>query len=295
MKQYKIFILLFAVAALAVSCDKDPEFEPGHYQYENRDLTYLENIGGMLIHWKDGVTEEQKVAVREIAASMVQVDGGTFMMGAEYGFSQADEAPIHQVTLTSFKMAKFTVTQFQWRAIMGYGLDWNPVFGLGDDYPATNMSMGDVDAFIAKLNQLSNLKFRKPTEAQWEYAARGGQKSHGYLYSGSDNHEEVAWCQDNANYMLHPSGLLQPNELGLYDMSGNIWEWCEDRYAPYPAIAQTDPVQVTSGTGRVVRGGSYSCGSNSSQVSARNHLDPSTQSFVVGLRLVMNDLISYWY
>jgi len=288
MKKYKILMIVFVVAALIVGCDKDPLYEKGDYLYEHNDLTYLENFDGILIHWAIYVTEEQQEAIREIAASMVQVEGGTFTMGSSDSAAFADEGPAHQVTLPNYRIAKFTITQKQWKVIMGTSLNWDEHFGVGDQYPCTRMTMSDVDNFIAKLNQLSDLKFRKPTEAEWEYAARGGKKSHGYLYSGSNNPDEVAWHQGNGSNVLHCPGSLQANELGLYDMSGNIYEWCEDEYAPYTAEAQTNPV-CTSGDGRVVRGGSISYEAPYASVTARQHLNPNTQSFVVGLRLAMSE------
>lgn len=288
MKRFSTLLWILVATLLIVSCDKDPLYDKGDYLYENSDLTYLENFDGILIHWSEDVTEEQQEAIREIAASMVQVEGGTFTMGSNDSLAATNEGPAHQVTLSNYRIAKFTITQKQWMAIMGYSLNWDEHYGQGDQYPCTNLSMEEVDYFISKLNSLSGLNFRKPTEAEWEYAARGGKHSHGYLYSGSNNPDEVAWHQGNGGNALHWPGSLQPNELGLYDMSGNIFEWCADHYAPYTAEAQTDPVCL-SGNSRVVRGGSISYEAPYARVTARQQLNSSTRSFVVGLRLAMDN------
>lgn len=287
MKKISAFISLCVVALLIVGCDKDYVYEKGDYQYENKGLTYLENYNGILIHWADKVSDEQKEVIRDIASSMVLVENGSFTMGCADASAFADEAPAHQVTLSDYYLAKFPVTQKQWRVIMGYAMDWNGIYGAGDEFPATNISISDVDLFLKQLNQMSGLNFRKPTEAEWEFAARGGNSTHGYLYSGSNNADEVAWHQGNANQKLHQPGGLKANELGLYDMSGNIYEWCEDHYAPYPTEAQTNPTGPETGNGRVVRGGSISYEADYARVSARNHIPAETRSFVVGLRLAM--------
>lgn len=283
-------ILMICVAALQiVSCDKDPIFDNGDYQYENRDLTFLENFDGILIHWSEQASDEQKEVVRELAASMVRVKGGTFNMGATGGMAAVNECPIHQVTLPDYRMAKFVITQKQWEIIMGYDLNWDSRFGVGDDFPATGLTYSAANEFIAKINQLSELNFRLPTEAEWEFAARGGNNSQGYLYSGSNKPEEVAWCQENAENVLHPVGVLQPNELGLFDMSGNIYEWCADYYGAYLSGTQNNPSGPETGTERVLRGGSISYESPYSRVTARQHLIPETTSFVVGMRLSMSN------
>ena len=290
MKNINNILLLAAFAILSSvlsSCDKDPYFIPGDYRYEQRDLTYMENFDGILVHWGDNVTDEQKEAVREIAASMVRVDGGTFNMGCDDEYANADEAPVHSVTLSDYRIAKFTITQKQWSTIMGYELNWNPSVGVGDDYPATLLSMQLVDEFINKLNALSDLHFRKPTEAEWEYAAKGGKMTHGYRFSGSDNPDMVAWHKGNAAAKIHPVGMLPANELGLYDMSGNVWEWCEDQYAPYTAANQTNPV-VQEGEQRVVRGGSISYEAVYSRTTQRYPATHYVQSFNIGLRLAMS-------
>ena len=285
----KIPMILTALLLLAAGCDKDPLYTEGDYRYENKDLTYMENFDGILIHWNEQVSEEQQEAIREIAASLVRVEGGTFQMGSDSEFANDDEQPVHAVTLSSYRIAKFTITQKQWRAIMGQNVTWNENYGVGDNYPATNLNANDVKQFLDKVNRLGELNLRLPTEAEWEYAARGGKSSHGTLYSGSDDADAVVWHQGNAGNRLHPVGSLQPNELGVYDMSGNVWEWCSDWYGAYSAEAQTNPQGPNSGQRRVVRGGSFSYEAAFSRVTQRNSIQPNTQSFAVGFRLAMDE------
>ena len=293
MKDKKILMICAAMFLLLSGCEKDPYFMEGNYLYTNSDeLKYLENHNGILINWnEEGVTDEQKEVIREIVDNFVMVEGGTFKMGANDSMAPADEKPLHYVKLSDYRISKFTVTQKQWKVIMGqYNyVTWNENYGIGNDYPATQISMSDVQDFLKILNWLSGLHFRLPTEAEWEYAAKGGKNSHGTLYSGSDNPDEVAWHQGNAGNILHQPGLLRPNELGLYDMSGNVWEWCSDWYGEYPSTAQTDPIGPSQGDRRVVRGGSFSYEAPLSRVTQRKSLSPDYQSFVTGFRLAMDE------
>ncbi len=294
MKRLNITLLTSVLLALfLVSCDKDPVFKEGDYLYATSDeLKYLENYDGILINWSDFVTEEQQEVIREIVSNMVRVESGTFQMGSDDELAAADEVPVHAVTLSSYRINKFTVTQKQWRVLMGTDLGWNSNYGVGDNLPTTHVTYADCKAFLTELNWLSGLNFRLPTEAEWEYAARGGKQSHGTRYSGSDNPNEVAWHQGNAGNVLHQPGSLRPNELGLYDMSGNIWEWCSDWYDEYPANAQTNPTVQTIGSvsRRVVRGGSFSYEAPYSRVSQRNSLSPNYRSFVTGFRVAIDEV-----
>lgn len=292
MKRLNIAIWMTALLALLVAgCDKDPVFKEGDYLYTFADtLKYLENYDGLLINWNVAeVTEEQQEVIREIVSDMVRVEGGIFQMGSDDGLAAADEAPVHSVTLSSFRINRFTVTQKQWRTLMGTDPGWNSNYGVGDEFPATYVTYSDCESFVSKLYLLSGLKFRLPTEAEWEYAARGGKQSQGTLYSGSDNPDEVAWHQGNAGNVLHRPGSLRPNELGLYDMSGNIWEWCSDWYGAYSADAQTNPTGPSNGNRRVVRGGSFSYEAPYSRVSQRNSLARDYRSFVTGFRVVIDE------
>jgi formylglycine-generating enzyme required for sulfatase activity len=187
---------------------------------------------------------------------MIWVEGGTFMMGCtdEQGEDCFfNEYPAHEVTLSGFYISKYTVTQKEWVAAMGI----NPSFSefTGDDIPVHNISWNEIQQYIARLNEKTGKNYRLPTEAEWEYAARGGNKSKGYKYSGSDFPNTVAWYNSNTD-RLHPVGEKYPNELGIYDMSGNIFEYCNDRYGYYTDSAQTNPAGPATGI-RVSRGGAW--------------------------------------
>ncbi|MCB0530730.1 MAG: formylglycine-generating enzyme family protein [Lewinellaceae bacterium] len=203
---------------------------------------------------------------------MVLVEGGTFTMGctAEQGDDcDFDEKPAHRVTLNTFYMAKTEVTQAQWRAVMGSDPP-NLYFKGCDQCPVENVSWNDAQDFLKKLNAKTGRKYRLPTEAEWEYAARGGNKSKGYKYAGSNSLDEVGWHRGNAGGKTNPAGQKKANELGLYDMSGNVFEWCNDWYVEaYPAAAQTDPPEPASGTHRVFRGGAWRFDSGNCRVADR--------------------------
>ena len=189
-----------------------------------------------------------------ISTNMIFVQGGIFTMGctSEQGSDcEDDEKPSHSVTLSNFYIGKYEVTQKQWKAVMGN----NPSKFTGcDDCPVENVSWNDVQEFITKLNQLTGKVYRLPTEAEWEYAARGGNISKGYKFSGSNNIDYVAWYYVNSSSKTHSVGQKQPNELGIYDMSGNVWEWCSDWYKGYPN--STEVFNYTN-QARVVRGGCW--------------------------------------
>ena len=216
---------------------------------------------------------------------MVYVKGGTFTMGAtaeQRSDADDDEKPTHSVTLSDYYIGKYEVTQAQWRAIMGS----NPSHFTGDNNPVEQVSWEDVQKFIKKLNKKTGKKFRLPTEAEWEYAARGGNKSKGYKYSGSNNISEVAWYDDiSSNMHTHPVGQKSPNELGIYDMSGNVYEWCQDWSGSYSSSSQTNPTGPSSGYSRVLRSGEWSLLAEFCRVSDRNHGHPGTRSDLYGFRL----------
>ena len=191
-----------------------------------------------------------------ISIDMVRVEAGTFTMGATAEMKNPwdDEKPTHRVTLTNdYYIGKYEVTQTLWQAVMGN----NPSEFKGDNLPVEKVSWKDCQDFISKLNRITGKTFRLPTEAEWEYAARGGNKSRGYQYSGSNNLSDVAWYMDNSGDKTHAVGTKQPNELGIYDMSGNVWEWCQDWYGKYSSSSQVNPTGANSGSYRVKRGGSW--------------------------------------
>ena len=221
-----------------------------------------------------------------VSFEMVFVEGGTFDMGSttEQGSdAYDDEYPVHSVTLDGYYIGKFEVTLELWEAVMGS----KPSSNVGAQYPVENVTWEDCQEFISSLNSLTGRTFRLPTEAEWEYAARGGNKSSHFKYSGSDNIGDVAWYSSNSGASIHPVGTKSPNELGIYDMSGNVSEWCSDRYGSYSAEEQTNPQGPSSGSFRVFRGGSWFDGVRNCRVSNRHNHVPSFSDRYLGLRLVL--------
>ena len=223
-----------------------------------------------------------------ISIDMVRVEAGTFTMGAtpEMKNPNNDEKPTHRVTLTNdYYISKYEVTQALWQAVMGK----KPSKFKGDNLPVEQVSWDDCQKFINKLNRITGKKFRLPTEAEWEYAARGGKKSRGYQYSGSNNLSDVAWYLDNSGEKTHAVGSKQANELGIYDMSGNVWEWCQDWYGEYNSSSQVNPIGANSGPYRVYRGASWSKAARLCRSSCRDCYMPSYRDFNIGLRLVLSE------
>jgi len=218
---------------------------------------------------------------------MVFVKGGTFTMGctAEQG-KNCDDGVRGDITVSDFHIGKYEITQKQWGAVMG----GNPSALKGDNLPVERVSWDDAQEFIQKLNSMTGRKYRLPTEAEWEYAARGGAESRGYMYSGGNNIGDVAWYKDNGGYKTHPVGAKAPNELGVFDMSGNVWEWVSDRYAyeTYKSSGETNPKGPDSGSNRVRRGGSWSGEASHCRVSHRYYAAPGDRSGYLGLRLVLS-------
>lgn len=231
---------------------------------------------------------ERARVINNLINNMVYVQGGTFMMGAtsEQGSdAESDEKPAHQVTLSGFYIGKYEVTQREWETIMGN----NPSAFRGDNHPVENVSWDDCQEFIRKLNARTGRCFRLPTEAEWEFASRGGIKSRGYRYSGSHYLTNVAWYDVNSSEQTHDVGTRQPNELGIYDMSGNVCEWCFDWYGGYSSSSQTNPTGPLNGTGRVLRGGSWYFDFNCCRSSCRDGDDSDARHNDYGLRLVLSE------
>ena len=223
-----------------------------------------------------------------INIEMVKVEAGSFDMGAtpEMENPDASEKPVHRVTLTNnYNIGKYEVTQALWQAVMGN----NPSYFKGEDLPVEQVSWNDCQDFISKLNAMTGKKFRLPSEAEWEYAARGGKKSRGYQYSGSNTLGDVAWNDGNSGSKTHAVGTKQPNELGIYDMTGNVWEWCQDWYGSYSSSPQTNPTGAVSGSGRVYHGGSWVSSARDCRSSYRGLSTPGARSFILGLRLVLSE------
>ena len=223
-----------------------------------------------------------------ISIEMVRVEAGTFTMGAtpEMKDPWDDEKPTHQVTLTNdYYIGKYEVTQALWKAVMGK----NPSKFKGDNLPVEQVNWKDCQEFLSKLNNTTGKKFRLPTEAEWEYAARGGKKSRGYQYSGSNNISDVAWYEDNSGSKTHTVGSKQANELGIYDMSGNVWEWCHDWKGSYSSSSQVNPTGANSGSYRVGRGGSWRHAARGCRSSYRNNSTPDNRNDSLGLRLILSE------
>lgn len=222
----------------------------------------------------------------KVSFTMIRVDGGTFTMG---GFEDdedayAHERPRHEVSVSTFLMGETQVTQELWEAVMGD----NPSNFKGNNKPVELVSWNDCQTFIKKLNEKTGKKFRLPTEAEWEYAARGGRQSKDYTFSGSNNRNEVAWHPGNrGSETTHDVKTKLPNELGIYDMSGNVLEWVNDWFDNYPHEKQTDPTGPSYGRYKVLRGGSWYNPSSFCRVSFRNYMEPDSTNFMYGLRLAL--------
>ena len=228
----------------------------------------------------------ETIVVNGVKFNMVKIKGGTFRMGAtsEQSNYDNDEKPVHSVTLSDYYMGETEVTQELWEAVMGS----NPSRFMGDNQrPVERVSWDDCQEFIKKLNQLTGKEFRLPTEAEWEYAARGGKYSRGYKYSGSNNSDEVAWYGTNSGDKTHPVATKKANELGLYDMSGNVLEWCNDWYGDYHSNSQTNPTGPSQGEYRVLRGGSWDFNDGGVRVSDRLNFTPDFRYDNQGLRLAL--------
>ena len=234
-------------------------------------------------------SEKKRQILNRLVANMVYVEGGTFTMGAtkeQKRKARDDEKPAHQVTLSSFYIGKYEVTQAEWEAVMGS----NPSCLKGANLPVESVSWYDCQEFIRKLNELTGKQFRLPTEAEWEYAARGGNKSGGYKYAGGNDVDNVAWYLDNSDFETHPVGTKRGNELGLYDMSGNVKEWCQEWYGSYSSDSQTNPTGPATGSLRVLRGGSWLDDARYCRLSYRSDFGPDLRYVCNGLRLALPNL-----
>lgn len=229
----------------------------------------------------DKASAEQTYTVNGVSFTMIPVVGGTFQMGSTSG--ENDEKPVHLVTLSSFSIGQTEVTQELWQAVMGT----NPSRFKGSNLPVEMVSWNDCQTFITKLNQLTGKTFRLPTEAEWEFAARGGKLSKGYTYSGSNVIDDVAWYHDNSSDKTHEVATKAPNELGIYDMSGNVYEWCQDWYSDkyYSESVVNNPNGPSSASSRVNRGGGWYGSATYCRVANRGGDTPSSTFSIQGLRL----------
>ena len=283
----KVLIILCCVLALQ-SC--------------NKDNTKNETINGFDINWTGDLGKKEKDAVRNMIENMVKVEAGTFYMGAQkdsveyYNYDEEAtslEGPVHEVTVSEFYINRYEVTQLLWEAIMEEtpndekDMQWEDEFGKGDNYPAYRISYNEVETFIGKLNEYTGLHFSLPTEAQWEYAARGGKDTYYSLYAGGGNVLEVAWIDSNSD-KCSEIGKKDANGLGLYDMSGNVWEMCQDWYYDYTEEAVTDPVGEEYNQGyKVFRGGSWNTNAQQARVTARYRQGIHYRDYNTGFRLVI--------
>ena len=236
----------------------------------------------------NSLAEPLRSHLKKLMADMVLVEGGTYMMGdpnGDWDNEYCIEVP-HKVTLSSFYICKYEVTEALWTAVMGS----NPSrHKLGDNYPVEQVNWYDCQDFVEKLSELTGRHFRLPTEAEWEYAARGGKRSRGYRYSGSYALDEIGWHVGNAHHYKREVGTKKPNELGLYDMTGNVYEWCNDWYGNYSCSPSNNPTGPSSGTYRVDRGGGWRSIARYCRSSYRIHGAPVNRHFDLGLRLCLSE------
>lgn len=263
-----------------------------------KDKTVNETINGFEIKWNsDFNIKSKKDAVREAIRNMVFVEGGIFMMGDTVNDASENEGPIHNVKVSDFYICKTEVTQSLWEALMDSRCgedsyqEWDTDHGFGDNYPAYRISYSDATKFIERLKEVTGLQFNIPTEAQWEYAARGGKSTSYKLYAGSDDYAEVAWVNSNAT-KCNVVASKSPNELGLYDMSGNVWEMCRDWYEDYHEASDSlyvvDPEGINYGDGyKVFRGGSWNNPARYARVTTRYKQGIHYQDYQTGLRIVI--------
>ena len=281
MKKILFFLSLMMVAFFTANAQlKDDVNDDG--------VVDLSDATTLIDHVLNGVNNGSShiFIAHNVMIEMVRVEGGTFTMGAtaeQASDAFSDELPTHKVTLSPFLIGKYEVSQTLWLAVMGE----NPSVNTGINLPVDNVTWDECQTFITKLNELTGKNFRLLTEAEWEYAARGGNKSKGYKYSGSNNLGDVAWYIDNSNNTSHAMGTKAPNELGIYDMTGNVMEWVSDWKGSYSSGAQTNPTGPDSGTYRVNRGGSYGNVERLSRITNRNSIDPNMSSKTMGLRLCL--------
>ena len=241
------------------------------------DEWQVKNVGNDLVFTVNGV-----------AFTMKHVAGGSFQMGNNSADAYRDEQPVHNVKVSSFYMGETEVTQALWQAVM----DTIPSHFKGDNRPVESVSWNDCQEFILYLNQITGYQFRLPTEAEWEYAARGGKKGQGCKYAGKNTVGTIAWILDNSGNKTHAVKGRTPNELGLYDMSGNVWEWCTDWYGRYAAGFQTDPQGLDEGSYRVLRGGCWNSNAWYCRVSNRSFNTPDFSGNGYGFRLVLDNSIN---
>lgn len=270
--------------------DANAQFKVGEYYYKGIGvhMDYLEAEIWFRLAAEQGHKEAKShldiiakynqldPTLKNLINNMVYVEGGSFMMGSDDSDADSDEKPAHRETVGSFSIGKYEVTQKEWTSVMGN----NPSHLKGDNLPVEDVSWNDCQEFIRKLNSLTGQNFRLPTETEWEYAARGGNRSNGYKYSGSNNLSNVAWYEDNSGNRTHNIGTKAANELGLYDMSGNVWEWTSSKWS-------NNYNEPRNSSYFVIRGGSWLNNAHLCRVSDRDDSGATSRYTFLGLRLVL--------
>jgi len=275
-------LVLSVLVLLNIAC------APGSQKVESSDVNTPQQD-------KKVVAERQyslsTASQQQLLSEMLRVEGGVFEMGTNAENARNREKPAHQVTLDSFYIGKTEVTQALFEELMG----WNNSYYACENCPVNNVSWFNIQLFLERLNNSTGKKYRLPTEAEWAYAAKGGNKSKGFLYSGSDNIADVAWYADNANRRSHPVAMKKPNELGLYDMTGNLWEFCQDDMSRRtytiqprnnPLVLRTDNIKQKAM--KVIRGSGYEFNPNESEVYRRDGATNNVRMPDIGFRLVLD-------
>jgi len=229
---------------------------------------------------------------QKLLDEMIWVEAGKFTMGSDLGSARNREKPAHQVTLNGFYIGKTEVTSLLWEEVMG----WNYSYYACDDCPVNNISWKNIQKFIQRLNMATGKEFRLPSEAEWEYAAKGGNKSNGYRYSGSDNIADIAWYAQNSQRRAHPVASKEPNELGLYDMTGNLWEFCMDdmNRTLYTENSRENPQHISNTnfdltSMKIIRGSGYDFPDNESEVFKRDGATSNVRMSDIGFRLALSE------
>ena len=292
---YALFFIALSEGSLERCENRLMLLRPPHQDFGILRQPYANHVPVEDVEFENEITPQQDLTfnVNGVQFRMKYVEGGTFMMGAPDTDSDAftKEKPAHNVTLDSFYIAETQVTWELWEVVMG---NIDPFYHVDDNKrPVVGVTWDDCWTFITKLNEISGKRFALPTEAQWEYAARGGKKSKGYKYAGGDNIDDVAWWRNNSTLHTHRVAQKKPNELGLYDMTGNVWEWCMDRFSSkyYSKSSKKNPQGPAIGESRVLRGGCTANDARYCRLSCRGFRKSIHKIFGVGLRLmlVVND------